>query len=128
MIDRQVFTPENREPSLPLSPVTRIGATLYVSGQIGLDPSTKAIEPGGVGPQTHRALDNLAKALALAGATFEHIAKVNVYLTDMNDFAEFNSVYRSYFTTEPPARTTLGVSKLPHPDAIIEVDAIAIAP
>lgn len=128
MIDRQTFAYPDSRPDLPFSPVTRIGNTLYVSGQVGVDSATRKVVDGGVVGQTRQTLDNLKRALELAGATLEHVAKVNVFLTDMNDFAEFNSVYREYFPANPPSRTTVGTSGLSNPTMVVEIEAIAIAP
>lgn len=128
MIDRQTYVPANARPDLPFSAVTRIGNTLYVSGQVGVDTSTRTVVEGGIGPQTRQTLDNLKRALALAGATLEHVAKVNVFLTDMTQFSEFNAVYREYFPTNPPSRTTVGTSGLSNEAMVVEIEAIAIAP
>lgn len=128
MIDRQTYVPANARPDLPFSPVTRIGNTLYVSGQVGVDPSTRTVVEGGIGPQTRQTLDNLKRALELAGATLDHVAKVNVFLTDMTEFSAFNAVYREYFPTNPPSRTTVGTSGLSNEAMVVEIEAIAIAP
>lgn len=128
MIDRQTFTYPDSRPDLPFSPVTRIANTLYVSGQVGVDPLTRKVVDGGIVGQTRQTLENLKRALELAGATLEHVAKVNVFLTEMTDFAEFNAVYREYFPSNPPSRTTVGTSGLSSPTMVVEIEAIAVVP
>lgn len=127
MTKKQTFKPADARPDLPFSPVTRTGDLLYVSGQVGIDPATKQVVAGGVAPQTRQTLDNLTAALALAGATLDDVVKVNVFLTDMEDFADFNAVYREYFPTNPPSRTTVGTSGLSSPAMVVEIEAIAAA-
>lgn len=125
---KKSFSPADARPDLPFSHVTRVGDTLYVSGQVGIDPATKQVVEGGIAAQTRQTLDNLKRALALADAGLEHVAKVNVFLTDMSDFAAFNAVYREYFPTTPPSRTTVGTSGLSSPAMVVEIEAIAVAP
>ena len=114
-------------PTLPLSPLTRIGDTLYTAGQVGVDPETRAI-PDGVRAQTRQVLLNLRSVLALAGADLSHVVKTTVFLTDMADFAEFNEAYREFFPTDPPSRSTVGVAALARPELIVEIEAIAVVP
>ena len=128
MPDKQSFSPVDARPDLPYAHVTRIGSVLYISGQVGIDPATKQVVDGGVGPQTRQTLENLKRALTLAGATLDHVAKVNVFLTDMSDFAAFNAVYREYFPKSPPSRTTVGTSGLSSPAMVVEIEAVAVAP
>lgn len=128
MPDKQSFSPADARPDLPYSHVTRVGDTLYVSGQVGVDPASKQVVDGGIAAQTRQTLENLKRALALAGATLDHVAKVNVFLTDMSDFAAFNTVYREYFPKSPPSRTTVGTSGLSSPAMVVEIEAIAVAP
>lgn len=128
MPTKQSLSPADARPDLPYSHVTRVGDTLYVSGQVGVDPATKQVVEGGIAAQTRQTLENLKRALALAGAGLEHVAKVNVFLTDMSEFAAFNAVYREYFPTTPPSRTTVGTSGLSSPAMVVEIEAIAVAP
>ena len=111
--------------TLPLSPLTRIGDTLYTAGQGGVDPATRAV-PDGVRAQTRQVLLNLRSVLALAGADLSHVVKTTVFLTDMADFAEFNEAYREFFPTDPPARSTVGVAALARPELVVEIEAIAV--
>lgn len=127
MSDRRMFNWTDPHHDLPFSPVTRIGDTLYISGQVGVERATRSVVPGGIGPQTRRALQNLEEVLGLAGVTLQNVAKVNVFLTDMSDFEAFNAAYREFFPTDPPSRTTVGTSGLSKPEMLIEIEAIATA-
>lgn len=122
---KQSYQPANARPDLPFSAVTRLGDVLYVSGQVGVDPASKQVVDGGIGPQTRQTLENLQRALALAGATLDDVVKCNVFLTDMSEFSAFNAVYREFFPTSPPSRTTVGTSGLSSPAMVVEIEAIA---
>ena len=110
-------------PDLPLSPLTRLGDTLYTAGQVGVDPETRSI-PDGVRAQTRQVLLNLRTVLATAGADLSDVVKTTVFLTDMADFAEVNQIYGSYFEAAPPARSTVQVGALPG-GFLVEIEAIA---
>jgi len=127
MADRKTFNWTDPHHDLPFSPATRIGDTLYISGQVGVERATRSVVPGGIGPQTRRALQNLEEVLELAGVTLQNVAKVNVFLTEMSDFEAFNAAYREFFPTDPPSRTTVGTSGLSKPEMLIEIEAIATA-
>lgn len=102
------------------------GRTLYVSGQIALDPESGAIVgPGDVRAQTLRVLDNLGAILHAAGMGFGNIAKAGIFLTDMADFAVVNELYGARFASDPPARATIQVAGLPK-GVLVEIDAIAV--
>jgi 2-iminobutanoate/2-iminopropanoate deaminase len=111
-----------------LSPLTRIGDTLYTAGQVGVDPVSNEVVPGGVAAQTKQVLTNLRDALALAGADLSHVVKVTTFLTNADDFAAYNAAYVPFFPSNPPARSTVVVSALAHPDMVVEIEAIAVAP
>jgi 2-iminobutanoate/2-iminopropanoate deaminase len=127
MSNKQIYKPADARPDLPFSAVTRLGDVLYVSGQVGIDPATKQVVDGGIGPQTRQTLENLKRALALANASLDDVVKCNVFLTDISEFAAFNAVYREYFPKDPPARTTVGTSGLSSPAMVVEIEAIAAA-
>jgi 2-iminobutanoate/2-iminopropanoate deaminase len=110
----------------PYSQAIRAGNLLFVSGQVALDPSLgKVIDDKSVAAQTRRVLANVQAILAAAGASLENVVKTTVFLKDMNDFAEMNTVYGEFFRSEPPARATVEVSRLPR-DVSIEIDCIAV--
>jgi 2-iminobutanoate/2-iminopropanoate deaminase len=112
----------------PYSQAIRAGKTLYVSGQIAIDPKTNQMESSGsIEEQTRRVLDNLSAVLAADGLTMDHVVSTTVFLKDVNEFAKMNEVYATYFKKAPPARATVEVARLPR-DAKIEISAIAVAP
>jgi len=108
----------------PYVHAVRVGDLLYTSGQVGLDPATGKLVPGGIEAETKRALDNLAAILSAAGTGFDRVVKASVFLIDMDDFAAMNGVYASMFGDTRPARTTVAVSRLPV-GARVEIDVVA---
>lgn len=104
----------------------KAGGMLYVSGCIGVDPATKAMVPGGVGPQARRVLENLKAIVTTAGSDLSKAVKCTVLLTDMAHFAEVNAIYAEYFPVNPPARACFAVAALPA-GALVEIDSILIA-
>ena len=108
----------------PYSHAIDDGTHVFCSGQTPVDPATGALREGGVGDQTHQCFDNLIAVLAEGGLTSGDVVKVNVYLTDMNDFAEMNEAYATRFDHPPPARTTVGVAALPM-GARVEIELVA---
>ena len=108
----------------PYSHAVRTGALVYLSGQTPIDPATGGLVPGDVAVQAERVFANLAAVLEAAGATFDDVVKVNVYLTDMADFAAVNAVYARTFAEPFPARTTVAVAGLPL-GARVEIEAVA---
>ncbi|MEY3238335.1 MAG: hypothetical protein RI883_2436 [Bacteroidota bacterium] len=99
--------------------------TLYVSGQIPLNPFTGELVLDSIQNATHQIMNNISALLKEAGMTIEDIVKCSIFLKSMDDFAEMNLVYGSYFNDVPPARETVQVSKLPL-DVTIEISCIAI--
>jgi 2-iminobutanoate/2-iminopropanoate deaminase len=111
----------------PYSQAIRAGGMVYTSGQVGLDPATGAIVPGGIKEQTTRVLENLNAVLGEAGLGLADVVKTTVFLKDMGDFAAMNEVYGSYLAPAgavAPARSTVEVARLPK-DALVEIEAIA---
>lgn len=111
----------------PYSQAVRSGDMLFTSGQIGLDPATGQLAPGGITEQTKRVLENIKAVLAQAGFDMVHVVKTTVYLKSMSDFAAMNEVYAKYLAPEgvvPPARSTVAVAGLPK-DALVEIEVIA---
>ena len=114
----------------PIGPYTQAivsGKLVWASGQVAIDPATGELVGGGVAEQTRQALKNLAAVMAGAGTSMEHALKATVYLTEMDDFAEMNTVYAEFFDGVPPARTTVAVKGLPK-GARVEIDLVAAMP
>jgi len=119
-----ISTPDAPAAVGPYVHAVRVGDLLYTSGQVGLDPATGKLVPGGIEAETKRALDNLAAILSAAGTGFDRVVKASVFLIDMDDFAAMNGVYASMFGDTRPARTTVAVSRLPV-GARVEIDVVA---
>ena len=109
------------------SHATVIGDLIYSSGCVGLKPDSFEVVEGTTGPQTRQALENLQTILARAGATFEDVIKVNIYLTDINTFPEMNAVYETFFPSDPPSRATIGCASLAL-GATVEIECVAVKP
>ncbi len=109
----------------PYSPAVRAGGFVFLSGQIPADPDTGELVTGDIQAQCSRVLENLKLVLTAAGLGLEDVVKANVYLKDMNNFASMNEMYASYFPTNPPARTTVEVARLPR-DVGIEIELVAL--
>jgi reactive intermediate/imine deaminase len=105
------------------SQAVRVGNTIWVSGQIPLDPRTKELVTGGVEAQTRRVFENLKAIVLAAGATFDDVVKATVFLTDLSHFALVNRVMAEYFREPYPARAAVGVAALPR-GAQVEVECI----
>ena len=110
----------------PYSQAVVAGGFVFASGQIPTDPATGQFVEGGVSEQTRQVLRNLSKVLEAAGTGLERVVKTTVFLADMNDFAEMNEVYGSFFSETPPARSTVQAARLPR-DARVEIDVVALA-
>lgn len=107
----------------PYSQAIRAGNSVYLSGQIGLDPKTGELIAGGIEAQARRAFDNLKAVSEAAGKGLEQVVRVTVYLTDLGHFGKVNEVMAGYFHAPYPARATVGVAALPR-GALVEVDAV----
>jgi 2-iminobutanoate/2-iminopropanoate deaminase len=101
------------------------GSLLFTSGQIGLDPTTGELVPGGVEAQTRQALTNLKLILESGNSSLNNIVKTTVFLKDIADFARMNAIYAEFFTNDFPARSAIQVAALPK-NAQVEIEAIAI--
>jgi 2-iminobutanoate/2-iminopropanoate deaminase len=104
-----------------------VGPFVFCSGQIPLDPSTGQLVAGNIGIRTERVLKNLAAVLGAHGIGLDQVVKTVVFLTDLADFDEMNSVYAKFFPHQPPARSTIQVAALPK-GANIEIEAVAVKP
>jgi reactive intermediate/imine deaminase len=107
------------------SQAIRAGNTVYLSGQIPLDPKTMQLVTGDIRAEVKRVFDNLVAVATAAGGTLDHAVKVNVYLTDLKNFAVVNEVMTEYFKEPYPARAAIGVAQLPR-GAAVEVDAVLV--
>lgn len=109
----------------PYSQGIKVGNLVFTSGQLPLNPATGELESD-IRKATQQSLENVKNILESAGSSMDKVAKVVVFLRDMNDFAAMNEVYGTFFTANPPARSAVQVARLPK-DAIIEIEAIALA-
>ena len=120
-----VSAPDAAKPIGPYTPGIRAGNLLFLSGQVGFDPSTGVLVEGGISAQTEQVMRNIRALLDAAGAGFAHVVRTTVYLADMSEFAAMNAVYAGYVVDPPPARSTVQVAALPR-NARVEIDVIAV--
>ena len=111
----------------PYSQAIAAGGLVFCSGQIPLEPSSGVLIEGDISSQTKRVLENLAAVLRAHGLTMEHVVKTTVFMTDLANFGEMNTVYAQWFPKDPPARSTIQVAALPK-GANVEIEAIACKP
>ena len=109
------------------SQAVRAGDTVYLSGQIPLDPKTMELVGGTIDTQIRRVFDNLDAVVTAAGGSLKDIVKLNVYLTDLGNFAKVNEIMAAHFTKPYPARAAVGVAALPK-GAQVEIDAVMVLP
>ena len=109
----------------PYSQAIMAGDTVYVSGQLPINPSTGEFAEGGIKEQARQSLNNIKNILAEAGMTMQQVVKVTVLMTDMSDFAAVNEVYADFFSAPYPARSAFAVAALPKGGAI-EIEAVAV--
>ncbi len=111
---------------LPFSEAVRVGATLYLSGQMGIVPGSMRMAPGGIREQTRQTMENIKATLEAHGAAMHNLVKCTVMLADISDWPAFNEVYRSYFEAQRlPARSAFGANALAL-GARVEVECIAV--
>ncbi len=110
----------------PYSRAVWAGDTLFLAGQLGIDPAANKLVEGGAGPETGQIFEGISAVLGVAGLSLANVVKATVYLTDMNDFAAMNKVYETFFEAPFPARTTIGIAALPG-GAHVEIEVIATA-
>ena len=109
----------------PYSQAIKANGFVFVSGQVAIDPATQQVVTGDVAAQTDRVLRNLSEILEAAGTGLGKVVCSTVFLKNMNDFAAMNQVYGKYFSSAPPARSTVEVARLPK-DVLVEIDVIAV--
>ena len=108
----------------PYSQAIQVGNLVYTSGQIPIDPATGAFVEGGIREQTRQSLTNVKAILEEAGLSMGNVVKTTVFMADMNDFAEMNSVYAEFFAEPYPARSAVAVKTLPK-GALVEIEVVA---
>ncbi len=125
MTTKQTITTENAPQAIgPYSQAIKTGNTLYISGQIAIDPKTQKFLDADIETQTKQVLENLKAILEASNTSPENVLKTTIYLTDLSDFSKVNEIYETYFKESKPARATVCVKELPK-NAKIEIDAIA---
>jgi 2-iminobutanoate/2-iminopropanoate deaminase len=127
-VSPKFFTaPDSAMRALPFSEAVQVGSLLFVSGQIGAVPGTLTLAPGGVGPESKQAIENIRTILARHGATLKDVVKCSIFLADIKEWAAFNEVYRQYFSSPYPARSAFGANGLAM-GARVEVECVAAVP
>ncbi len=109
----------------PYSVGVRVGNLVFTAGQLGIDPVSGEIVPGGVEAETRQALVNLGSVLKAAGTSLDHVVKTTVYLQNIEEFGKMNSVYNEFFSSEYPARSAVQVAALPK-GGLVEIEAVAL--
>ncbi|XP_004431254.1 PREDICTED: ribonuclease UK114 [Ceratotherium simum simum] len=125
LIRRVINTVKAPGPIGPYSQAVLVDKTVYVSGQIGLDPSSGQLVPGGVAEEAKQALTNIGEILKAAGCDFSNVVKTTVLLADINDFNTVNEIYKQYFKSSFPARAAYQVAALPK-GGRVEIEAVAV--
>jgi 2-iminobutanoate/2-iminopropanoate deaminase len=120
-----INTPNAPSPIGPYSQAVMNGNTLFVSGQIAINPSTGELDLSNIENETHQVMKNISAILTEAGMDFSNIVKTGIFLKDMNQFALVNTIYGSYFTSDFPARETVQVARLPK-DVNVEISVVAM--
>ena len=119
-----ISTPKAPAAIGPYSQAIQVGNLIYTSGQIPIDPATGQLVEGGIKEQTRQSLSNIQAILQEAGLTMASVVKTTVFMADMADFAEMNSIYAEFFTEPYPARSAVAVKTLPK-NALVEIEVVA---
>jgi len=123
-MSRTVIASDNAPKAIgPYSQAVRTGTTVYLSGQIALDPATGELVTGGIDAEIRRVFDNLKAVAEAAGGTLAHAVRVTIFLTDFSHYAKVNEIMTAYFSAPYPARVTVGVAQLPR-GVHVEIDCI----
>jgi reactive intermediate/imine deaminase len=124
--DVEFVLPAGAAASLPFSPVVRVGNVLYLSGQLGTNPATGALVPGGIAAETRQAMENIRDLVIANGSSMDRVVKCTVMLADINEWAAMNAVYVTFFPNHKPARSAFGTSGLAR-NGRAEIECVAIA-
>jgi 2-iminobutanoate/2-iminopropanoate deaminase len=125
-MDKSIVVTVNAPAAIgPYSQAVSADNLLFCSGQLGLDPVSGQLVPGGIAAETHQALANLSAILEAAGSSMQKVTKTTVFMTQLGDFQKMNEVYGTFFAKQPPARSTVQVAALPR-NACVEIEAIAL--
>ena len=124
-IKKVVTTDEAPAAIGPYSVGVSVGNLVFTAGQLGIDPASGEIVPGGVEAETRQALVNLGSVLKAAGTSLDNVVKTTVYLLDIEEFRKMNSVYNEFFSSEYPARSAVQVAALPK-GGLVEIEAVAL--
>ena len=119
-----IYSAAAPEPIGPYSQAIQTGNLLFISGQVAIQKPSGNLVTGNIQDETHQVMKNLSEILKAAGMDFSHVVKSSIFLKDMNNFPKVNEVYGSYFSSQPPARETVEVSRLPK-DVNVEISCIA---
>jgi 2-iminobutanoate/2-iminopropanoate deaminase len=119
-----IYTENAPEPIGPYSQAILSGQTLYISGQIAINPQSGNLISDSIENETHQVMKNIGAILDAAGTDYSNVVKCSIFVSDMNDFSAINGVYGSYFDANPPARETVEVSTLPK-HVNVEISCIA---
>lgn len=120
-----IFSSDAPAPIGPYSQAVKTGNTLYLSGQIALDPATGELINENITEETHAVMKNMDAVLRAGGFTFADVVKCTIFIRDMGQFGTINDAYGQYFKSNPPARETVEVSKLPK-NVNVEISCIAV--
>lgn len=124
--EREVISTEAAPAAIgPYSQGIRVGNTVYLSGQIAIDPETGEMVEGGIEAETNQVMQNIEAVLQAAGCDFDDVVQSKVFLADLGDYAAMNAVYGEYFGEQPPARAAVQVARLPL-DALVEIMVTAV--
>lgn len=123
---REIITSKDAPKAIgPYSQAVKANGLIFCSGQIAIDPATQQVITGDVAAQTDRVLRNLSEILEVAGSGLGKVVRSTVFLKNMSEFSAMNEVYGKYFSSSPPARSTVEVARLPK-DVLVEIDVIAL--
>ncbi|XP_030409405.1 2-iminobutanoate/2-iminopropanoate deaminase [Gopherus evgoodei] len=125
LVKRLISTPRAPAALGPYSQAVLIDRTMYIAGQLGMDPCTSQLVPGGTKEETKQALKNIGEILKAAGCDYSNVVKTTVLMADMKDFNDINETYKQFFRSNFPARAAYQVAALPK-DARVEIEAVAI--